>query len=135
MRVRTSGPVLAGRLLLAAIGIAIGVGGVLALREATLSTHQPVGADSKAIVLMEAHSRNAEKGQTLYEMVDALVHACRLQVGRSDVYRLTQLDEHRFEAELRRGLDQTNRRQLRGCLEDWTLDYVRVDVVSLTTID
>lgn len=126
---------LAARIVLGAIGIAVGFGGVLALREATLSTHQPVGADSKAIVEFSAWTRNAEKGQTLEESVEALLLACRLQVGNSDVHRITRLDEHRFEAELRRGLDQTNRRQLRGCLEDWTLDYVRIDVHRLVTID
>jgi hypothetical protein len=27
-------------------------------------------------------------------------------------------------------LDATNERQLRGCLEDWTIDHVRLDVVD-----
>jgi hypothetical protein len=122
-----------GRVLLAAVGIAVGIGGVLALREATLSTHQHVDADSKSVVVLDAWVRHGEQGQTLFEMVEAVLMACRLQVGRSDVTSIRQDSEHRFEAELRRGLDQTNRRQLRGCLEDWTLDYVRVDVLSLVT--
>jgi hypothetical protein len=126
---------LAARIVLAIIGVVVGVGGVMALREATLSTHHPVGADSKAIVVFDAWTRNAERGQTLPESVEALLLACRLQVGRSDVHRITQLGEHRFEAELRRGLDRTNRRQLQGCLEDWTLDYVRMDVRSIVTVD
>lgn len=125
---------LAARIVLALIGIAAGVIGVMALREATLSTHHPMAPDSKAILVFDAWTRNAERDQTVAESVEALLLACRLQVGRSDVYRITQLSEHRFEAELRRGLDQTNRRQLRGCLEDWTLDYVRVEVRSLVTI-
>jgi hypothetical protein len=121
------------RVVLAVVGIAVGIGGVLALREATLSTHQHVGADSKSIVVLDAYVRHGEKGQTLEEMVEAMLQACRLQVGRSDVMWIRQHGEHRFEAELRRGLDQTNRRQLRGCLEDWTLDYVHLDVRSLVT--
>jgi hypothetical protein len=32
---------------------------------------------------------------------------------------------------LQPALDETNRKQLRGCLEDWTIDSVRADVVSL----
>jgi hypothetical protein len=92
-----------------------------------------VDADSKSVVVLDAWVRHGEQGQTLFEMVEAVLMACRLQVGRSDVTSIRQDSEHRFEAELRRGLDQTNRRQLRGCLEDWTLDYVRVDVLSLVT--
>jgi hypothetical protein len=122
------------RVVLAVVGIAVGVGGVLALREATLSTHQRIGPDSKSVVVLDAWTRHGERDQTLFEMVEAILQACRLQVGRSDVVRIDHDGGHRFEAELRRGLDQTNRRQLRGCLEDWTLDYVRVDVLSLVTI-
>jgi hypothetical protein len=28
-------------------------------------------------------------------------------------------------------MDETNRRQFRGCLEDWLIDHVRLDVVTL----
>jgi hypothetical protein len=125
---------LAARIVLALIGITVGVGGVMALREATLSTHHRMSPDSKAILVFDAWTRNAEKDQTVAESAEALLLACRLQVGRSDVHRITQLSEHRFEAELRRGLDRTNRRQLQGCLEDWTLDYVRMDVRSLVNV-
>jgi hypothetical protein len=31
-------------------------------------------------------------------------------------------------------MDQTNRRQFRGCLEDWTLDQLLVDVVAFEDI-
>jgi hypothetical protein len=31
-------------------------------------------------------------------------------------------------------LDQTNRRQFRGCLEDWIVDHLQLDVVELNEI-
>jgi hypothetical protein len=31
-------------------------------------------------------------------------------------------------------MDETNRRQFRGCLEDWVVDQVRLDVVSLVPL-
>jgi hypothetical protein len=31
-------------------------------------------------------------------------------------------------------MDETNRRQFRGCLEDWLVDHIRLDVVSLRDI-
>jgi hypothetical protein len=31
-------------------------------------------------------------------------------------------------------MDETNRRQFRGCLEDWTIDHLRLDVETLDDI-
>jgi hypothetical protein len=31
-------------------------------------------------------------------------------------------------------LDETNQRQFRGCVEDWIIDHLKVDVVELTEI-
>jgi hypothetical protein len=71
------------RLILGAIGLTIGVGGVLALREATLSTHgEEVGPSIELVV--SAQTSGGEPGQTLAEMVEAQIHACRLEVS-SDV--------------------------------------------------
>jgi hypothetical protein len=28
-------------------------------------------------------------------------------------------------------MDETNRRQFRGCLQDWTVDHLRIHVLSL----
>ena len=39
-------------------------------------------------------------------------------------------DDALYRAVLQPAMDQTNRRQFRGCLEDWTLDQLLVDVVA-----
>lgn len=122
----------AGRVVLVLVGIAAGVGGVLAMREATLSTHQHVDPDSEAVIVLQAEVRGIEHGQTRSEAVEALLLTCRLEVGMSDLVAGTDLGGGRYRAVLRPGLDQTNRRQLRGCLEDWSVDHLRVDVLSIS---
>ena len=67
------------RLLFGAIGLAIGVVGVLALREATLSTHQRVGGRAVEVMLF-AETKGGERDQTLDEMVEAQLLTCRLEV-------------------------------------------------------
>ena len=122
------------RLLLGAVGLAIGVVGVLALREATLSTHQAVSG-SGAEIILSADIKGAERGQTLDEIVEAQLNACRLEVTSDLVGEVEPLGDGRYRAVLEPAMDQTNKRQFRGCVEDWMIDHVRIDVLSLTTID
>lgn len=117
--------------LLAVLGVAVGVGAVVALREATLSTHHHIPRDSRSTILLDAVTKGGEPGQTLDEMVQAILVSCRLEVGRSDPSELRHEGGGRYRAVLRPGMDETNARQLRGCLEDWTVDHVRIDVVEL----
>lgn len=119
------------RTVLAAVAVALGVGGVLALREATLSTHYYVRRGTEAVVVLDAEVKGGEPGQTLDEAVRAVVSTCRLEVARSDPERIEALGGGRYRVTLQPGMDQTNKRQLRGCLEDWSVEHLRVDVVSL----
>jgi hypothetical protein len=119
------------RLVLAGVGLAIGIGGVLALREATLSTHYYVRRGTEAVLVLDAEVKGGEPDQTLDESVEAIVASCRLEVARSDPERIEALGGGRYRVVLRPGMDQTNERQLRGCLEDWNIEHLRVDVVSL----
>jgi hypothetical protein len=121
--------------VLGAVGVAAGVLGVGALREATLSTHHPVPPDSRVELVVTAEARGAEPGQTLAEMVDAKVTVCRLEVTSDVVGDIEPVGSARFRFELSPGMDQTNRRQFRGCLEDWTIDHVLLDVDSLDDLD
>ena len=118
--------------LLGCLGLVIGVLGVLALREATLSTHERIALTTRAEVRLTAHTRGGETNQSLLEMVEALVTACRLEVTSDLVGAVTQEGDHRFHAVLQPAMDQTNRRQLRGCLEDWTVDHLQVDQVAIS---
>ncbi len=71
---------IAVRVALALIGLVIGIGMVFALREATLSTHEPVPRDSRIELVVAAHTKGGETNQTLDEMVEAQLLACRLEV-------------------------------------------------------
>jgi hypothetical protein len=124
-----------GRVALGAVGLAVGMAGVLALREATLSTHQPVVPGSSTEVRFEAATRHGERGQSLAEMAHALVLTCRLEVSSDLVGEVEALGGDRFRAVLRPSLDETNRRQFRGCVEDWTVDQIQTDELSFTDLD
>ena len=117
-------------LVLGAVGLGLGVAGVLALREATLSTHEAVPPDSTTAVRFEAATRHGERGQTLDEMVAALVLTCRLEVSSDIIGQVEDLGEDRYRALLHPALDETNKRQFRGCIEDWTVDQLQTDELS-----
>ena len=119
-----------GRLALGAVGLIGGVLGVIAVRDATLSTHQPAVAGSEVEVVVSARSEGAEQGQSLSELVQALLLTCRLEVPADLTGPISDEGGGRYRVTLAPALDKTDRRQLRGCIEDWTIDQLMVDVVS-----
>jgi hypothetical protein len=121
------------RVLLGLVGLAIGVVGVLALREATLSTHQAVTGRGVEVIVF-AETKGGEGHQTLDEMVEAQLQTCRLEVTSDLEGPVEPLGHGRYRAVLAPALDQTNKRQFRGCVEDWVIDHVRMDVLELNTL-
>lgn len=121
-------------LLLGLLGLLVGAAAVLALREATLSTHQPVADGSRTRLVLEAETENGEARQSVDEMIEAVVLACRLEVTSDLAAPLEAMGDGIFIAELTPALDQTNERQLRGCLEDWSIDHLLVDVISVEDV-
>jgi hypothetical protein len=119
------------KVVLGVVGLVAGVLGVGALREATLSTHQRMPPDSRVEIVITAEDNQGEHDQSLLEMVHALVTACRLEVASDPVGDVEEVGEGRFRAVLTPALDETNRRQFRGCLEDWTIDHVQADLISV----
>lgn len=117
---------------LAVVGVVIGVSGALALRSATLTVHQPVLPGSRIELVVDARARGREHGQTLPEMVQAQVLLCRLEVSSDLVGDIEEITAGRYRAVLSPSMDHSNRRQFRGCLEDWVIDHVRLDVVRLS---
>jgi hypothetical protein len=115
---------------LSAVGLGVGVLGVSALREATLSTHERVEPGSRVEVHIEARTEGGEPGQSLGEMVDALLLTCRLEVTADLAEPPREQWEGRYLAVLAPALDETNRRQFKGCIEDFTIDHLRADIVA-----
>ena len=117
------------RAALGLVGLAIGVAGVLALREATLSTHEEVSGRAMELVV-SARAAGGEQSQTLDEMVEAQLLTCRLEVTSDLAGPIEPLGDGRFRAVLVPAMDQTNRRQFRGCVEDFVTDHLQIDVIE-----
>jgi hypothetical protein len=122
-----------GRILLGLVGLGIGVVGVLALREATLSTHEKVAARETELVV-SARTEGGEKSQRLPEMVEAQLLTCRLEVASDFDGPIERLGSDRFRAVLVPALDETNKRQFRGCVEDFIIDHLQINVLELDAI-
>jgi hypothetical protein len=122
------------RLALGSVGLAIGVVAVLALREATLSTHEAVAARQVELVV-SAKTAGGEQGQTLAEMVEAQLLTCRLEVTSDLAGPIESLGDGRFRAVLVPAMDETNRRQFRGCVEDFLTDHLQIDVIEFNEVD
>ncbi|MGH9135308.1 MAG: hypothetical protein ACRDZZ_15320 [Ilumatobacteraceae bacterium] len=118
--------------------VLLGGAGVIALREATLSRHGAVAPDSTIEVIVDLRTRGAEPGHDPAQMVEALLLNCRLEVSSDlvgDIGVVGELGGNRYRAVLSPSMDRTDRRQFRGCLEDWIVDHVQLDVVHLAPID
>ena len=106
----------AASVALGAVGLAVGVVGVLALREATLSTHQPVAAATRdRRSWCRARTTGGERSQTLPRWSRPSCSTCRLEVDLRPRRRPVEpLGDGRFRAVLSPSLDETNRRQFRA---------------------
>ncbi len=122
------------RAALGLVGLGIGTVAVFALREATLSTHDEAVA-REAELIVSARTHGGERGQTLDEMVEAQLLTCRLEISSDFAGPVEPLGDGRFRAVLVPALDQTNRRQFRGCVEDFVIDHLQIDVVELNDLD
>ncbi len=118
----------------AIVALAVTVVAVVMLRDATLSTHQDVDPDSRIELVLRVRTNSVEAGQTLDEMAEAQLLTCRLEVSSDPVSPLEDLGDGRFRVELVPSMDETDRRQFRGCLEDFMIDHVQTDVERLEPV-
>lgn len=117
------------------IGAVLGlIAGVWALRQATMSTHYETGPDSRLRVVIQSSHNRSEPSQTLERLTTAHVALCGLEVEAERERALEPVAGHdgRFVIVLRPALDSSDRKQYRGCLEDWVVDHHRIEVVSMT---
>ena len=114
--------------------VALGVA-VVQLRDATMSTHTAQDPRSQLELVVEAEVHGSETGQSLAEYTRAKILLCRTEVAYSDpVVELDHLGDGVFRTVLQPALDDTNRTQFRGCLHDWNVDHLRLEVVSMTEV-
>ncbi|TQN43077.1 hypothetical protein FHU33_2500 [Blastococcus colisei] len=121
----------------AAVGIlvvALAAFGIMLLRAElmTVDVDQPEGSYTDAVV---AASTVREDPAVQEEMTRGLVSTCRLLVN-ADVAEdsFVQVDDGVFAFRLRPGLDEFDRRELRGCLSDLRVQHLLLDVRRLTTV-
>ena len=95
-------------------------------------TEVPDGAVTIAEIAVD---RRAGAEEDLPLMVQGLVSVCLLEVrgGLADEGIRGAADE-RFVVRIEPGLDDADRRQLHGCLEDWRVDHLLAQVVRLETV-
>lgn len=124
------------QVVLAVVAVVVVGAGVWMLRGATMSTHEPVEPGSRLAIIAEVHEHRAERGHTLTEMLAAKIAVCRLEVRDADPVGEPQpLDEEdTFQVVLEPSIDETDQTQLRGCLEDWNVDHVQIDVLDMVEV-
>ena len=105
------------------------VGAIVALREATMTRHTPVDPSTRMELVLHASS-NVEETE-LDEMVEALFATCQLQVATNPLGPPTPLGDDDYLLEMSPALDESDQRQLVGCLEDAVLDRLQASVLSI----
>ncbi|MDT0275469.1 hypothetical protein [Blastococcus goldschmidtiae] len=122
------------KLLIGLVVVALGTAGLLALRAElmTVSVEQPEGSYTDVVVAAEVKQ---EDPGVRPEMTRGLVSTCRLLVN-SDVVEdsFVALSEGVFTFRLHPGLDEFDRRELRGCLSDARVQHLQVEVRHLETV-
>jgi hypothetical protein len=106
--------------------------GILMLRDATMSRATPVDEQRDLAVQVRAHVTD-EPPEVVPGMVRALVDLCRLQVY-TDLVAADRLDADEFRFVLSPTLNDSDRRQLHGCLEDARVQHLQLDVLRMTTM-
>lgn len=108
--------------------------GVQRLALATMSRDTPTDPRSRSEIVVRAVAvREPEYG--LLEMTRALLLACRLQVTVDLVEReFEQVSNDTFRFMVQPSLNESDRRQLHGCLEDARLEHLQLDVVAMRRV-
>ncbi len=85
-------------------------------------------------LIVATRAKGSEPTQSLAEMTEAKLLACRVEVNSDLTRPFEEMGHGRFRAVLSPALDETDRRQFRGCLENWTMDHLQLDVIRLSEI-
>ncbi len=122
------------RLLIGLVGTTLAVTGFLALRAElmTVEVEQPEGSYTDVVVATRVVREDPDVRAS---MTHGLVGTCRLLVNADVVEQsFRTVSDGVFAFRLRPGLDEFDRRELRGCLSDLRVQHLRVDVRRLETV-
>ncbi len=133
----TAGPG-AHRVLFPILALLALAGGIVAMREATQSRHEQMPEDSRVRVLIAPSSNRPESSQSIERVVLAHLFFCQLEVGSEiddEGLALESTEPLRYSFVMAPALDDTDRKQFRGCVEDWVVDNHRIDVIEIEDLD
>lgn len=124
------------RLVQAGLGAALAAGvffGGRVLIDETMTRHDQVSSGSMLEVTLTVATRSGAEESS--RNCVGLVSMCQLEV-RADVMpdSLVLVGESRYRFRLRPTLDEADRRQLTGCLQDLRVDHALANVVSLRDV-
>lgn len=115
--------------VLTGAGLILATAALFFIREATITRNLPVDADSTMEIVLRIHT-NDERAEHR-TLAEALFSVCQLQVDATRVAGPAPRGDGTFGFRLRPTLDESDRRQLEGCIEDARIDHVQGDVLSL----
>jgi hypothetical protein len=99
----------------------------------TLSRHTDDVPGSTMVLTLRGERQSAAEHDEA-ELVEAVVAMCQLEVGGAadpDSLRLVDDDRDLYEVVFTPALDDSDRRQLKGCVQDLRIDHFRATVVAM----
>ena len=123
----------AAKVALNLAAVALLAGGVLVVRDLTQSTHHRRPADSRLRVVVEPVQNRSEPSQTLEAVARAHLAFCDVEVspGIEGEPQVVAHDPLLIEVIFAPALDATDRKQFKGCVEDWLVDNHLIHVHSM----
>ena len=122
-------------MVLAVVTVAAGVA-IYFLREKYESRHVPNDPESRVEVVIDTDQRGGADDQPLEAMTESLVTICYLDVDALLVPdSLEARGDGQFRFVLQPSLDDSDREQLDGCLEDWTVENLRAHVLEFNELE
>lgn len=109
------------------------VAAVVVVRHLTQSTHHAMPADSRLRVVVEPVQNSSEPTQTRTSVAGAHLAFCDLEVG-SAIQGEPEVIDHDpllLAVVFAPALDGTDRKQFKGCVEDWVVDNHLLHVRSM----
>jgi len=120
--------------LVAALLGGVFIGGTT-LMDATMTRHDDVEAGSRLEVELSISMHTGAEASEA-EIAEALVVVCQLEVsGGGSTDDLEPMGDGNYRFVMTPGLDEADRRQLTGCLQDLRIDNVLANVVSMRQTD
>lgn len=114
--------------------VAVGLLGLRALADATLTTHVTMDPDSQMTVVLRG-DRGAEAEHGLSDQLESLAHYCELEVeAKIQPDRTQMLGPDRIRIVFQPALDDADQRQFRGCVSDLRVDHLQASVEETTTV-